>query len=142
TFDIDQLLDYRARRPQLRFDGRRFSDYEAPALELHLVKDQMQRPFLLLIRPEPGYQWDRFVAAVMLLVEQLDGGLFSFGDALPLPVPRTRPLGVSTLGTAEELIAGLTTWAPKGRIASGVAQLLELRAGGAGHRASGYTLFV
>jgi len=142
TFDIDQLLDYRARRPQLRFDGRRFSDYEAPALELHLVKDQMQRPFLLLSGPEPDYQWDRFVAAVMLLVEQLDVGLISFVDAMPLPVPHTRPLGVSTHGTAEELIAGLTTWAPKGRIAAGVAQLLELRAAEAGHQVSGYTLHV
>lgn len=142
TFAIDQLLDYRARRPQLRFDGRRFSDYEAPALELHLVKDQMQRPFLLLSGPEPDYQWDRFVAAVMLLVEQLDVGLISFVDAMPLPVPHTRPLGVSTHGTAEELIAGLTTWAPKGRIAAGVAQLLELRAAEAGHQVSGYTLHV
>src|SRR5699024_10202210 len=48
TFDTDQLLDYRARRPQLRFDGRQFFDYEAPELELHLLKDQMQKPFLLL----------------------------------------------------------------------------------------------
>lgn len=142
TFDIDQLLDYRARRPQLRFDGQRFSDYEAPALELHLVKDQMQQPFLLLSGPEPDYQWDRFVAAVMLLIEQLDIGLISFVDAMPLPVPHTRPLGVSTHGTAEELIAGLTTWAPKGRVAAGAAQLLELRAAEAGRQVSGYTLHV
>src|SRR5699024_12760189 len=40
TFDTDQLLDYRARRPQLRFDGRQFFDYEAPELSLHLLKDQ------------------------------------------------------------------------------------------------------
>ncbi|GAA4110270.1 PAC2 family protein [Enteractinococcus coprophilus] len=142
TFDTDQLLDYRARRPHLRFDGQRFSDYEAPELELHLLKDQMQRPFLLLSGPEPDYQWDRFVSAVMILIEQLDIHLVTFVDAVPLPVPHTRPLGVTTHGTAQELLEGLATWAPKGRIAAGAAQLFELRAAEAGRRVSGYTLHV
>lgn len=142
TFDTDQLLDYRARRPHLRFDGQHFSDYETPELELHLLKDQMQRPFLMLSGPEPDYQWDRFVAAVMILVDQLDVNLVTFVDAVPLPVPHTRPLGVTTHGTAQELLEGLATWAPKGRIAAGAAQLLELRAAEAGRRVSGYTLHV
>lgn len=142
TFDTDQLLDYRARRPHLRFDGKQFFDYEAPELELHLVKDQMQRPFLLLSGPEPDYQWDRFVAAVMILVDQLEVGLVTFIDAIPLPVPHTRPLGVTTHGNAQELLEGLATWAPKGRIAAGAAQLLELRAADAGRQVSGYTLHV
>lgn len=142
TFDTDQLLDYRARRPHLRFDGQRFSDYETPEITVHLIKDQMQRPFLLLSGPEPDYQWDRFVAAVMILIEQLDINLITFVDAVPLPVPHTRPLGVTTHGTAQELLEGLATWAPKGRIAAGAAQLLELRVAEAGHRVSGYTVHV
>lgn len=142
TFDTDQLLDYRARRPHLRFDGEKFFDYEAPELELHLLKDQMQRPFLMLSGPEPDYQWDRFVAAVMILVDQLDVELVTFVDAIPLPVPHTRPLGVTTHGNAQELLEGLATWAPEGRIAAGAAQLLELRAAEAGRQVSGYTLHV
>lgn len=142
TFDTDQLLDYRARRPHLRFDGEQFFDYEAPELELHLLKDQMQKPFLMLSGPEPDYQWDRFVAAVMLLVDQLEVNLVTFIDAIPLPVPHTRPLGVTTHGNAQELLEGLATWAPEGRIAAGAAQLLELRAAEARHKVSGYTLHV
>ncbi|WP_022870661.1 PAC2 family protein [Yaniella halotolerans] len=142
TFETDQLLDYRSRRPQLRFDGRQFFDYEAPELELHLVRDQMQKPFLLLSGPEPDYQWDRFVAAVMMLVEQFDVQLVSLVDAIPLPVPHTRPIGVTTHGNAEELLEGLATWSPKGRIAAGAAQLLELRIAEAGRKVSGYTLHV
>lgn len=142
TFDTDQLLDYRARRPQLRFDGRQFFDYEAPELSLHLLKDQMQRPFLMLSGPEPDYQWDRFVAAAMILIDQLEVNVVTFVDAIPLPVPHTRPLGVTTHGNAEELLDGLATWAPKGRIAAGAAQLLELRAAEAGQRVSGYTLHI
>lgn len=142
TFDTDQLLDYRARRPQLRFDGRQFFDYEAPELELYLLKDQMQKPFLMLSGPEPDYQWDRFVAAVMILIDQLDVRLVTLVDAIPLPVPHTRPLGVTTHGNASELLEGLATWSPKGRIAGGAAQLLELRAAEAQRRVSGYTLHV
>ena len=142
TFDTDQLLDYRARRPHLRFDGEKFFDYEAPELELHLLKDQMQRPFLMLSGPEPDYQWDRFVAAVMILIDQLDVELVTFVDAIPLPVPHTRPLGVTTHGNAQELLEGLATWAPKGRIAAGAAQLIELRAAEADRKVSGYTLHV
>jgi len=142
TFDTDQLLDYRSRRPHLRFDGEKFFDYEAPELELHLLKDQMQRPFLMLSGPEPDYQWDRFVAAVMILIDQLDVELVTFVDAIPLPVPHTRPLGVTTHGNAQELLEGLATWAPKGRIAAGAAQLLELRAAEADRKVSGYTLHV
>lgn len=142
TFDTDQLLDYRARRPQLRFDGRQFFDYEAPELSLYLLKDQMQRPFLMLSGPEPDYQWDRFVAAAMILIDQLEVNVVTFVDAIPLPVPHTRPLGVTTHGNAEELLDGLATWAPKGRIAAGAAQLLELRAAEVGQRVSGYTVHI
>ena len=74
------------------------------------LKDQMQKPFLLLSGPEPDYQWDRFVAAVMLLVDQLDVRLVTLVDAIPLPVPHTRPLGVTTHGNADELLEGLATW--------------------------------
>lgn len=142
TFDTDQLIDYRARRPQIRFDGQQFADYEAPELQLHVVKDQLQQPFLLLSGPEPDYQWDRFVGSVLLLVAELEVELLTFLDAVPLPVPHTRPLGVTTHGTAQELLEGLATWSPEGRVAAGAAQLLELRAAEEGRRVSGYTLHV
>src|SRR5690625_2314829 len=100
----------------------------------------MQRTSLTLSDPEPDYQCDRFVAAAMILIDQLEVNVVTFVDAIPLPVPHTRPLGVTTHGNAEELLDGLATWAPKGRIAAGAAQLLELRAAEAGQRVSGYTL--
>src|SRR5690625_4437516 len=107
TFDTDQLLDYRARRPHLRFDGEKFFDYEAPELELHLLKDQMQKPFLMLSGPEPDYQCDRVIAAVMLVIDKFDVGLVTFVDVVPLTVPHTAPLGVTTYSTVQELLAGL-----------------------------------
>lgn len=142
SFDADQLIDYRARRPQITFDGERFRDYQSPRLQLHLVSDSLGRPFLLLSGPEPDYQWERFVASVLFLVEKLDVKLVALVDAVPMPVPHTRPLGVTAHGNREELVAGLSTWSPQARMVSGVSQLLELRLDEKGHGTSGYTLHV
>ena len=67
-FDLDQLYDYRSRRPHVKFSEDHFEDFEAPELNLHVVTDGLDRHFLLLTGPEPDTQWERFVAAVGLLV--------------------------------------------------------------------------
>jgi len=40
TFDVDQLLDYRSRRPKMIFDGDRWTSYEQPELVLHEIRDR------------------------------------------------------------------------------------------------------
>ncbi|MFC7402189.1 PAC2 family protein [Citricoccus sp. GCM10030269] len=142
SFDADQLIDYRSRRPQISFDGDHFLDYQAPQLQLHLVSDALGRPFLLLSGPEPDYQWERFVASVQFLVEKLDVKLVALVDAVPMPVPHTRPLGVTAHGNREDLSAGLSTWSPQARMVSGISQLLELRLDEQRRGVSGYTLHV
>lgn len=142
SFDADQLIDYRARRPHVTFDGKRFTDYRSPELQLHLLKDVLGNPFLMLSGPEPDYQWERFTSSVLFLVEELDVKLVTLLDALPLPVPHTRPLGVTAHGNREELVAGLSTWAPQARMLSGVSQLMEVRLEEASRDTSGYTIHV
>ena len=70
-FDVDQLFDYRSRRPVMTFVEDHWADYDAPALELHLLRDDDETPFLLLTGPEPDLQWERFVAAVAALCARL-----------------------------------------------------------------------
>jgi hypothetical protein len=70
-FDIDQLLDYRSRRPAMIFLQDHWEAYDDPKLELHLLRDDAGTPFLLLSGPEPDMQWERFVAAVISLVDRL-----------------------------------------------------------------------
>lgn len=142
SFDIDRLVDYRSRRPHITFDGERFTDYQAPELKLHLVKDQDDEPFLLLSGQEPDYQWERFVKTVMALVEQLDVSTVALVDAIPLPVPHTRPMGVTTHGNKDDLLAGLSTWSPQAKMLAGVSQLLEVRLHEAHRKVTGYTLHV
>ena len=39
TFDVDQLIDYRARRPTLTYQSNAFTDYQAPELLVHQLTD-------------------------------------------------------------------------------------------------------
>ena len=48
TFDADQLVDYRSRRPTMVYDRDHYSSYREPRLELHAVTDPTGREFLLL----------------------------------------------------------------------------------------------
>ena len=53
SFDLDQLLDYRSRRPLMTFDGDHFASYDTPELTLYAMRDDVGTPFLLLAGMEP-----------------------------------------------------------------------------------------
>ncbi|WP_120005288.1 PAC2 family protein [Nesterenkonia muleiensis] len=142
SFDIDELFDYRSRRPQVTFTENRFSDYRGPKLDLFEVRDAMDRPFLLLTGDEPDFQWERVSRTVLQLIEELDVKLLVTVDSLGLPTPHTRPVGVTAHGNRKDLIDGISTWAPSAQIEAGLSQMLELRADEAGRDVVGYTLHV
>ena len=55
SFDLDQLLDYRGRRPMMTFERDRWTSYEDPSLLLYRLTDRDGQPFLLLAGSEPDY---------------------------------------------------------------------------------------
>jgi hypothetical protein len=57
SFDLDQLLDYRSRRPIMLFVEDHWEHYERPVLQLLVLQDRAGTPFLLLYGPEPDLQW-------------------------------------------------------------------------------------
>ena len=63
-FDIDQLLDYRSRRPAMLFVEDHWEGYEEPSLSCTCCDDRAGTPFLLLTGPEPDLHWERFITAV------------------------------------------------------------------------------
>ena len=71
TFDVDELLDYRARRPKMTYVVDHFASVEVQQIVLHEVTDATGQQFLLLTGPEPDYQWMRFMAAVDVLVRDV-----------------------------------------------------------------------
>ena len=142
TFDVDELHDYRARRPRMTFLGDHFATVELPELGVHEVLDATGRPFLLMTGPEPDTQWQRFVAAVVGLVERL-GVTRTVGlSAVPWPVPHTRPTGLTPHATDRSLIEGRPTWVGSLEVPGHAEALLELRLGEAGHPAVGFTAHV
>jgi hypothetical protein len=142
TFDVDQLLDYRSRRPTMMFVEDHWEDYEEPRLELHLLHDDAGAPFLLLTGPEPDLQWERFTAAVTALVRRLDVRLTVGLNAIPMAVPHTRPAGVTAHATRRDLIGGFEPWLQRVQVPSSAGHLLEYRLGREGRDALGFAVHV
>jgi hypothetical protein len=142
SFDVDQLIDYRARRPEMTFTTDHWEGYAAPQLAVHLVRDLNDVPFLLLSGPEPDVQWERFIAAVGLVVAELDVLLVIGLTAIPMAVPHTRPLTVIAHGTPQELVADEPKWLPTVQVPSSVGSLLEYRLGQAAVPACGFAVAV
>lgn len=131
-FDIDQLYDYRARRPIMHFDVDRWTDYETPQLALHLLHDTDDTPYLMLAGPEPDSQWERYAAAVGLLVERLGVRMVIGLDAFPMSVPHTRPTPIIVHGSRRELFADYRAWLGQIMVPASAGHLVEYRLGAAG----------
>lgn len=141
-FDVDQLVDYRSRRPRVTFTQDRLSDYRAPSLVLHRMVDALGTPFLLLSGHEPDLQWERFSRAVLGLVERFDVNLVAWAHSVPMPVPHTRPIGATVHGNRPDLIEGISTWKTTLDLPSAIGHLLEIKLDAAGRNVVGYAVHV
>jgi len=141
-FDPDQLIDYRARRPPMIFLEDHWEQYEEPTLGLHLLRDDAGTPFLLLAGPEPDLQWERFIEAVLDLVERLSVRLTVGLNAIPMAVPHTRPTGITAHATRPDLITGYEPWLRRVQVPGSAGNLLEYRLGRHGHDAVGFAVHV
>lgn len=141
-FDVDLLYDYRARRPPMTFVENRWTEYDAPHLELYLARDVAGTPFLLLAGVEPDVFWERCVEALRALVERFGVRLTVGLNAIPMAVPHTRPIGMSAHATNPELVAGRPVWVGRIHVPGHLAALLELRLGERGQEAAGFAVHV
>jgi hypothetical protein len=141
-FDADSLVDYRAHRPRMTFSGDRYESVTAPEIQLYAVTDDDGEQFLLLHGAEPDFAWERFVAAVRLLVDRLGVTSVVALQAIPMPVPHTRPVTVTAHATRRQLIEDYPVYWGEMRIPGTVSALLELRLGEAGVDASGVAAHV
>ncbi|MFD4294858.1 PAC2 family protein [Rhodococcus sp. NPDC058505] len=142
SFAVDELIDYRSRRPTMTFTANHFTDYDAPELNLYAVRDTEGTPFLLLSGLEPDLKWNRFTTAVRLLAEQL-GVRRTIGlNAIPMAVPHTRPMGVTAHSANPDLVGENEGWPGDLRIPGSASSLLELRMSQHGHESMGYSVHV
>lgn len=139
TFDPDELIDYRARRPRMTFSSDRFTSVDTPKLSLSRLTDQVGRDFLLLDGPEPDYQWNRFLAAVDLIVDEFELTHAVGLSAIPWPSPHTRPIGITVHGNDHQLIAGRSAVLGDIEVPGHMGALLEFHLGQRGLSSVGVT---
>jgi hypothetical protein len=108
-FDVDQLVDYRSRRPAAAVRVRPLGGLRRPPeLDVVALSDTGDTQYLLLAGPGAGHA----VGAVRRRGRA--AGASSLGDpaghqrcrAIPMAVPHTRPIGVTAHGTRPELVEG------------------------------------
>ena len=142
SFAIDDLLDYRSRRPLMTFKTDHFTGYDEPELNLYALRDSVGTPFLLLAGMEPDLKWERFTSAVRLLAERL-GVRRTIGlGTIPMAVPHTRPVSMTAHASDRELIADHQPWVGEVQVPGSVSNLLEYRMAQHGHEAVGFTVHV
>ncbi|WP_115944735.1 proteasome assembly chaperone family protein [Amycolatopsis thermalba] len=141
-FDVDRLIDYRARRPVMTFDTDRWESYDTPELAVRLFHDEVGTPFLLLSGPEPDAMWERYAAAVRTLVERWDVRMTVSFHGIPMGAPHTRPLGVTAHATRRELIGDYEPVLNRLEVPGSALNLTEFRLGEAGHDADGFAAHV
>lgn len=142
SFDLDQLLDYRGRRPLMTFDRDRYSEYEDPSLILYRVVDADGTPFLLLHGAEPDYQWERVVEAVRMLSQVLGVNLMTSVNGVPMAVPHTRPIGVTRFASNPRFLTDNEPLFGNIQVPSSLESLMHVRLAESGIDTAGFAVHV
>ena len=103
TFETDDLIDQRARRPRLRIDDGVRAGISWPELQVLVGRDRMGSGVALLIGPEPDYRWRQFTGEVVKVARDLDVRLVVSLGAFPNASPHTRPIKLAATASDAEL---------------------------------------
>ena len=142
TFDVDQLLDYRSRRPAMVFDTSRWVEYDDPAMLVQRLTDRDGQTYYVLTGPEPDHQWERTVEAVIQLSDRIGVTLVVSAHGIPMGVPHTRPVGMTTHATDDSLVGEVRSPFGRVQVPASFSALLELRLGESGRDALGFAVHV
>jgi len=137
TFDSDELIDHRARRPLLRIVNGVDADLRWPELRLEAATNRTGRSVLLLSGPEPDMRWHQFTREVVDLATRLEVEMVVGLGAFPAPVPHTRRVRLAGTSTDAEL-AGRIGFIPATLdVPAGAQGALEYAFGAAGYPSLG-----
>jgi hypothetical protein len=142
SFNNDELLDYRSRRPVMYFEKDHIESYEPAVLGIYLVWDEARQPFLYLHGYEPDFRWEAFSEAMAFLIDFYSVSDFTWVHAIPFPIPHTRSVGVTVSGNRKDLIEQTSEWRPQTQVPGNVLHLLEYRFAADEIPTAGYVLLV
>ena len=131
SFDVDRLLDHRARRPVSHMLDGVHTDLVWPSIELLAGHDPGGRPVLIHAGPEPDHEWRAFSDAVAELATMFGVRLAVGLGAFPAGVPHTRTTRLAATASNAELanqvgvVSGVVE-VPAGIVAAIERRLLQL----------------
>lgn len=143
VFDVDELIQFRDRRPTMTYSDNRWQSVAEHEIGLYVLQDQQQQPFLLLRGLEPDLRWNQVAAELVDLVDDLDIAVVASASGAPMGVPHTRPLTSSIHGTRDALVpSGHHRWTGTMEIPASFAAFLEFTLGEFGRDAVGIHVHV
>ncbi|QGU07592.1 PAC2 family protein [Corynebacterium occultum] len=142
SFNNDELIDYRSRRPSVTIDVDHISAAEKLHLNMSVLRDGEGKSFLLLSGPEPDLRWEAFTEAVVGLVEKFNVEQTICLYSAPMTVPHTRPLMVSAHGNNKELVGKLFKFDTQMTVPGSASLHIERELHRRGLNVAGYTAHV
>jgi proteasome assembly chaperone (PAC2) family protein len=137
TFDAEELLDFRDRRPVVRLASGTIEEVRWSPIELSLAAPGGERDALLLTGPEPDFRWGGFCEQVVDACRELGvGEVFGLGG-FPAPAVHTDPVPVVGTSADPELAGRLETVPALVELPAGIQTVLEERLHRAGIQATG-----
>jgi predicted ATP-grasp superfamily ATP-dependent carboligase len=103
VFDSEELLDQRARRPQLRIVDGINHELEWPQVTLRVGADRLGSGIAMLAGPEPDMRWRSFSDAVAELAAGLGARLMVGFGGFPAGAPHTRPVKLAATASDGQL---------------------------------------
>lgn len=103
SFDVDRLLDHRARRPASHIVDGVYADLVWPKIDLLSGHDADGHGVLVLAGPEPDHEWGAFSAAVTELAVRFGVRMVVGLGAFPAGVPHTRSSRLAATASTAEL---------------------------------------
>lgn len=139
---IDDLYDYRARRPVMTFDRDHFTSIDMPRLGLDLMWDDRSNPFLLLHGPEPDLGWQEITQCAIELCEQYKVSKTIGLQAIPWPSPHTRDLLVTPHASDPSMVTPRPSPVDRVDVPGSLTTLIEFATGRAGIPAMGFAVHI
>ena len=142
AFEIDDIYDYRARRPKLTFASDHYTDAELPALRISACRDERGAGFFILHGAEPDFAWQSVMRDIATFIREVGISLSVSMLAVPFPSPHTRPVAITVHANQPELIAGRKSWVGNMQVPASLAGMLEYQLGLDGIPAMGFAAHV
>lgn len=132
SFDVDELVNFRSRRPTMHVESGINTGIEWPAIELLACRDLDGRDVVVLAGVEPDRAWRGFAQSVVAFAQEIGVRMVLTLGAYPAATPHTRGVTLSAVGTTPKLVEQVGYLEGKLDVPAGVHAAIERSCASAG----------